>query len=230
MSSVNVKVSRFRDAPWFEENTPIIIGGVGGIGSWLSLFLARQSADLYIFDNDSYEEVNMAGQFCKTEDIGKLKTKAIKDNIFDFTGNQKVTSFQLYEEGSFANEIMFSGFDNMQARKTMFESWINFVGDSAEKREKVTVFIDGRLNAEEAEIYIVTPDKIDEYRKTLFDDSEASPLNCSYKSTTHCSAIIAGLMVSAYNNVVTNHKLNLDYRVVPFSIKYQLPFLNFEIL
>ena len=105
-----------------------------------------------------------------------------------------------------------------------------YVGDSEDKREKCTVFIDGRLNAEEAEIYVVTPDKIDEYRKTLFDDSEASPLNCSYKSTTHCSAIIAGLMVSAYNNVVTNHKLNLDYRIVPFSIKYQLPFLNFEIL
>ena len=226
---LNVKVSRFRDAPWFEEHRSMIIGGVGGIGSWLALFLARQSADLYIFDNDSYEEVNMAGQFCKTNDINKLKTHATKDNIYDFTANRNVSCFGLYEESSITDYVVFSAFDNMKARKLMFENWANFVGDSAEKREMCTVFIDGRLNAEEAEIYVVTPDKIDEYRKTLFDDSEASPLNCSYKSTTHCSAIIAGLMVSAYNNVVTNHKLNLDYRIVPFSIKYQLPFLNFEI-
>lgn len=227
---LNVKVSRFRDAPWFEEHTPIIIGGVGGIGSWLALFLARQSADLYVYDSDSYEEVNMAGQFCKTSDIGKLKTQATKENIYNFTANRNVSCFGLYEEESLVDNIMFSGFDNMKARKLMFENWVTYVGDAPDKREKSTVFIDGRLNAEEAEIYIVTPDKIDEYRKTLFDDSEASPLNCSYKSTTHCSAIIAGLMVSAYNNVVTNHKLNLDYRIVPFSIKYQLPFLNFEIL
>lgn len=229
MSKVNVKVSRFREAPWFEENVPIVVGGAGGIGSWLSLFLARQTANLFIFDNDNYEEVNMAGQFCQSSNIGQSKVEALSENIYDFTGNSNVECFGIYDENSFSNEVVFSGFDNMKARKIMFDNWVKYVGDSAEPREKCTVFIDGRLNAEEAEIYVVTLDKIDEYRKTLFDDSEASPLNCSYKSTTHCSAIIAGLMVAAYNNVVTNHKLGVNYREVPFSIKYQLPLLNFEI-
>ena len=228
MSTINVKVSRFRDSPWFSENVPVIIGGAGGIGSWLALFLARQASDIYLYDADNYEEVNMAGQFCKSSDIGKPKTQATKENIYDFTANRNVSCFGLYEPSSMSNDIMFSGFDNMKARKIMFENWVTYVGDSKEPRENVALFIDGRLNAEEAEIYVVTPNKIDEYRKTLFDDSEASPQNCSYKSTTHCSAIIAGLMVAAYNNVVTNHNMKLDYRVVPFSIKYQLPLLNFE--
>lgn len=226
--SIDVKTSRFRDAPWYEENIPIIVGGSGGIGSWLSLFLARQKANLFIFDTDKYEEVNMAGQFCKTRDIDKLKTQALKENIYDFTANRNVSCFGEYNKNSLINPIMFSGFDNMKARGIMFEKWVSGLKD-INLKEQVHVFIDGRLNAEEAEIYVVTPEKIEDYKKTLFDDKEASPQNCSYKSTSHCSAIIAGLMVSAYNNVVTNHKVKMNYREVPFSIKYQLPLLNFEI-
>jgi len=227
MSQINVKTSRFNEAPWFKEGQDVLIGGSGGIGSWLALFLARQSCYIYIFDDDNFEEVNIAGQFCKVSDIGKSKTLATRENIVDFTGNRNVEQFGLYNEDSLANSITFSGFDNMKSRKIMFDNWIKYVNDDS--KDNFSVFIDGRLNAEEAEIYVVTPDKIEDYRKTLFDDSEASPLNCSYKSTSHCSAMIAALMTSAFNNAFTNYKLKLNYREVPFSIKYQLPLLNFEI-
>ena len=227
MTKINVKTSRFRDAPWFKENQEVLIGGAGGIGSWLALFLARQQCQIYIYDHDKFEEVNMAGQFCKTNNIGSDKTLAVRNNIIDFASNYNVTTFNEYDEHSICTEITFSAFDNMKARKLMFDNWVNYI--NSEESSGFKLFIDGRLNAEEGEVYVVTPDKIEDYRKTLFDDSEASPLNCSYKSTSHCSAMIASLMVSAFNNAYTNHVLNLNYREVPFSIKYQLPLLNFEI-
>ncbi len=66
MKIIDVKKSRFRDADWFEKadtlKTPIVIGGAGGIGSWLVLFLSRilnNCTDLYLFDFDSVEEVNI---------------------------------------------------------------------------------------------------------------------------------------------------------------------------
>ena len=229
MSKINVQTSRFREAPWYEEDVPVLIGGAGGIGSWLSLFLARQQCQIYIYDNDNFEEVNMAGQFFKRADINKPKTIATQENIRNFTNVYNFYTFGLYDEESITNRITFAAFDNMKARKLMFDLWVKEEVEAKQDDPQFKIFIDGRLNAEEAEIYVVTPDKIEDYRKTLFDDSEASPLNCSYKSTSHCSAMIASLMTSAYNNAYTNYKLNLNYREFPFSIKYQLPLFKVEI-
>ena len=45
MNEINVKKSRFRDADWFSSieniSTPIIVGGAGGIGTWVIMFLSR---------------------------------------------------------------------------------------------------------------------------------------------------------------------------------------------
>ncbi|MHA1199668.1 MAG: hypothetical protein ACTSQF_10110, partial [Candidatus Heimdallarchaeaceae archaeon] len=68
MNEIDVTKSRFRDASWFGNvetlTTPIVVGGAGGIGSWLTFFLARMLSNNYIFlyDFDTVEEVNMAGQ------------------------------------------------------------------------------------------------------------------------------------------------------------------------
>ncbi len=112
----------------------------------------------------------------------------------------------------------------MLARKTLFEAWLAHIGDS-----KDAIFIDGRLLAELGQVFIVTPDKAEQYRASLFDDSIVQPEDCSYKGTTHCSAIIAGLMVGGYNNYLTNLELGKDIRELPFNIDYQLALFNFEI-
>lgn len=218
-----MSTERFKEAPWFDTSgeTEVIIGGAGGIGSWLALFLARQKINISIFDMDTIEEVNLGGQFFAGEDIGSKKVTAL-DHWTNVFANQALYLNEEYTKDSPTHKYVFSCFDNMSARKLMFEKW-------AAKADKDSIFIDGRLLAEEGSIYCVTLDKIEEYKKTLFDDSEVLLVNCSYKATTHCSALIASLMTSCFNNYITNVKAGIELRELAFNINFQLPVLNFEL-
>jgi hypothetical protein len=81
------------------------------------------------------------------------------------------------------------------------------------------IFIDGRLTAEQFYIYVVTRDKVDRYKETLFPDSEAAMLPCGFKGTTHNSFMIASKMVAAYTNFCANLVTEEPMREVPFCIE-----------
>lgn len=224
---INNRTVRFSDAPWYKSGIKIIIGGVGGIGSWLSLALSRQDSELYLFDFDQVDETNMGGQHFTTNDIGRNKAEVMKEQIANFSANTNVTTFENYDDDSFSNPIVFAAFDSMKARKLMFDKWVELMR-SEEYEDKPGIFIDGRLLAEGIKVFAVTKDKIDEYRKFLWDDSEIQDLPCSFKATTHCSMIIGGLMVSIYNNYLTNLVYNCCVREVPFLTEFDLPTLTFN--
>jgi len=142
-SEVNQRTVRFSDAPWYIPKVPVLIGGAGGIGSWLSVLLARQDLDLYIYDFDSLELSNLSGQMYYSTQVGSTKVEALSDNIFNFTGNNCTVYNERYDENSMANPIVFSAFDNMKARKVMFEKWLE-LALSERYINKACVFIDGR--------------------------------------------------------------------------------------
>lgn len=56
------KYNRFKGATWFEWflNKPVILGGAGGTGSWLSLLLSRLGCHIYLYEMDTFEGHNMA--------------------------------------------------------------------------------------------------------------------------------------------------------------------------
>ena len=199
---IDVKKSRFRDASWFEKLDkyviPIIIGGAGGIGSWLALFLSRMlppTSYIILYDFDKVEEVNMAGQLFRIQDIGLPKVHAIQNIVLDFSGYGKLTAMkERYDKESLKSPVMFSAFDNMVARKDMFENWLEEAQEYPD-----SIFIDGRLNAEQFQVFYVTLENALKYKNThLFDDSEVEDVNCSYKQTTHFAAAIAAKMVQGF--------------------------------
>lgn len=214
-NKINVKQSRFRDASWFDKvsamNMPIIVGGAGGIGSWLVTLLVRVlPVDLYLFlyDNDTVEEVNMAGQLYSKKHIGLPKVKAIEDivtNYSDFKGLQPMN--ELYTKKSLKSPIMFSAFDNMKARKIMFENWLEEA-----KEFNDGIFIDGRLLAEQLQVIFVTLETAERYRKDyLFDDKEVEAENCSYKQTSHFAANIGAKMVQGFTNWFIRDEADLPF-------------------
>jgi molybdopterin/thiamine biosynthesis adenylyltransferase len=216
MTKIDIKKSRFRDADWFERldkfTTPIVIGGAGGIGSWLTLLLSRvinPNTNIYLYDFDSVEEINIAGQLYKTSQIGKYKVDAVSVVVREFSGyNKIVIQNEKYTKNSLASPVMFSAFDNMQARKDMFNNW---------KKEAYSnplissIFIDGRLLAEQLQVFFVTPDRIPLYEKYLFDDKEIPDQSCSYKQTSHFAAAIAAKMIQGFTNWLAG-----DTAVLPF--------------
>lgn len=213
------KKTRFSDAPWYQVGPQeVIIGGTGGIGSWLSMFLARIGHNLYLFDDDTIDETNMGGQLYKISQIGSNKAEATNNNIYDFTGQTNVEIMGRYTEESLSSPIVFSCFDNMATRKLMFEKWA--------AQEDRRVFIDGRMEAETGMVFCVVKGQEDQYRAELFDDTEVEEAPCSFKATSHCGAFIGSVMTMVFNNFLTNEKEGFDLRIVQFRTDFEMPLMT----
>lgn len=210
---------RFSLAPWAKKTKSIIIGGCGGIGSWVTLALARIGHDLYVFDDDDFDENNIGGQLCKITDVGVAKVEAVNDIIKQLCGSEINVFNNKYSATSTVAPIMISAFDNMEARKLMFEKWAN-----QEDRE---IFLDGRMTSEYFEVYAVQKGMEDRYREHLFSSAEANDLPCNNKSTTHNGMGIAYIMTGVLNNYLSEDFTGM--REVPFCTKMNIGLFMFEI-
>ena len=225
--TVRSTTARFSSASWFEEvqKQIIIIGGQGGISSWVTLLLSRmRPSAIYTFDMDVVEEVNLAGQMYSTEHIGMFKCDSVIDTVKKFSNYGSVFGInEPYTEESMATKIMICGFDNMMARKVFYNNWKSFVQNLPEEERKSCLFIDGRLAAETLQILCITGDAtwdMAEYEnKFLFSDSEAISNVCSYKQTAFTANIIAGLMCNLFINFCAN--LVGGCRTIPFFTSYE---------
>lgn len=55
-----VQQSRFKDAPWFPKHDELcMVGGAGGIGSWLCYFLTKIGFKIHLYDFDTVEDHNL---------------------------------------------------------------------------------------------------------------------------------------------------------------------------
>ena len=123
-----------------------------------------------------------------------------------------------------SHHYVFSAFDNMKARKDMFEAWKAYLEEwKSDGGSDTPVFIDGRLTMEQLQIFCVTPDKISEYEAHLFDDSEVPDAPCTLKQTSHSAAMIASHMVAFFTNHIANNNIGETDRALPFMWEYFIP-------
>ena len=212
---------RFQGLDWYsQDNAPVVVvGGAGGIGSWLSFFLARANFNVTLTDFDTVEEHNIGGQLFKLNQIGKYKAEAVGRNVSEFSTNTINAQTVKITEETATHEFMFSAFDNMDARRAMFKVW-----KRSWNSMNRPIFIDGRLNAEQFQIFCVTPENADVYERIhLFNDSEVEDAPCSAQQTTHTAAMIAGHMVGFFTNHITNINLREEVREIPFMYEYFTP-------
>lgn len=222
----------FKGAEWFDPNYEIVLGGVGGIGSWTNLLLSRNGYTIYVFDFDTFEESNAGGQFFPLNKVGSDKERVAVNMAELFSQNHNVTAMGKYTEDSPTGNIVISAFDNMEARKIMFEKWVAYQF-SKETRDpnEVNIFIDPRLTAEVGMVYFIkSKSDVERYRKELFSSDEVEKLPCTYRATSHSSAFIASLIVAGLVNHITNKKIGMKVRDVPFKVEYALPTLTFDVL
>ena len=209
---VDEATSRFSSAIWYEniQKKTILVAGIGGIGSWLTLLLARlKPASLFIYDNDIVEAVNMSGQLYGQSDIGIAKITAISHMVRNYADYGSIFAIaERFTPECEPTDIMICGFDNMEARKIFFQKWVEHVQSKPEKERKNCLYLDGRLAAEEFQILCIRGD--DEYNinrysnEFLFSDAEADETICSYKQTTFCANMIASYMVNLFVNFCAN--------------------------
>ena len=218
--------SRFSGAEWYDEirKQRIILAGLGGIGGWTALQLARMSpASLILYDDDVVEMANMSGQLYGNDDIGLSKVDAISRTLQKYTTAQNIFALnQRFTPETEAGSIMICGFDNMEARRTFFNKWLEYVEEKPMEEQKKCLYLDGRLSIDTLQVFCITGDdrfNINKYRSEyLFSDEEAEHTVCSMKQTTYLACMIGSFIV----NLFTNHVANLLDPIIP----YDLPFFT----
>ena len=232
--TMDESTTRFSSALWFNEiqKKIIILAGIGGIGSYIALLLARMKPKaLFLYDDDEVETVNMAGQLYSINDVGKKKVDALADICSSFALYNSVFAIpEKFTLESEASDIMICGFDNMEARKLYYYKWTNHIKELDDDRKKHCLFLDGRLAAEEFQVFCITGD--DAYNqklyetKYLFDDSQADVTICSYKQTSYMANMIGSMIVNLFVNFVANEVGGM--RDLPFLTSYEGESLMFE--
>jgi len=244
---------RFSGLPWFpseDKQVLIEIGGAGGIGSWTAFFLSRIGYNVRVIDYDRVESHNLSGQIFAKNSVGKPKVAALKDSLDYFNGSVRYESIveAITEHFITQSPYTISAFDNMVARTNLFNSFITYcdnypylvqqaidlndgmMNEAVFPFSNEPLFIDGRLEAEQLQIYCVrnTPEDIQRYRETLFSDNLVADAPCSFKQTSHNAALIGSLIVGLFTNHLTNVKEGEAIRSVPFRTDFYVPFMNFE--
>ena len=235
---MNDTTARFSGAEWYNEiqRTNIILAGLGGIGSWTALQLARMvPSRMVLYDDDVVEAVNMAGQLYGYNDVGKNKVNAVSELITSYTSMQSVYAVpEKFTSECEAGDIMICGFDNMDARKTFFNSWEAHVMCIPEEERRKCLFIDGRLSMDELQVLCMSGEdsyNIMRYRNEfLFSSREAEHTVCSMKQTTYLASMIGSFIVNLFTNWVANLLNPIIPYDVPFFTNYnaQNMLLNFE--
>lgn len=231
---VSEETSRFSSAIWYNkiQEKTITLAGVGGIGSYVGFLLARMKpCSLIIYDDDRVETVNMSGQFYGLNDVGSSKVTALSVAMRNYADFHRVLAYEdRFTETSTATDIMICGFDNMEARKTFFNKWLDHVRSSYTPEN--CLFIDGRLAAEEFQVLCIRGDdeyNIQRYQNDfLFSDSEADETICSYKQTTFCANMIGSIIVNLFVNFVANQCDPIIDRDLPFLTEYNAERMFFK--
>lgn len=215
--------ARFKDAPWFPvASEPVVIGGAGGIGSWLTFFLAKIGFSPIVYDFDTIEEHNLGGQLFRQDDIGMYKVTALQEIVEDFCGDNISAFTEAITSETNTHHYVFSAFDNMKARRDLFDVWQKSI-PMALANGITPVFIDGRLEIEQLQIFCVTPDKISEYEKHMFLDAVVPDAPCTMKQSSHTAAMIASIMTAFFTNHITNVYAKEIIREVPFYYEFIVP-------
>jgi molybdopterin/thiamine biosynthesis adenylyltransferase len=231
-----IERNRFKDALWFGKDCKMLIGGSGGIGSWLAFFLTRAGFSTTVYDFDTVEAHNLGGQLFKVSDVGKPKVDALTDVIEEFNGydvNITTYNLRLTHETDLSTITRYyhgpvfyiSAFDNMEARKILFSKFKLHQS----RYDYPAYFIDGRLLMEQMRIYCFNQKQeklMNDYETNhLFDDSEVIDASCTMKQVSHTAAMIASHMTAFITNAITNmYEFNREEVFkVPYIWDYLIP-------
>ena len=225
---ISETTSRFSSAIWYNKirEQSIILGGAGGISSYVGFLLSRINPNsITVYDNDVVEETNLSGQFYETIDIGQNKVRALTDKFGRYSNYYRYTAnADRFTLSSQSRKVMICGFDNMQARRDFFAVWFQALERAPEDEKADYLFIDGRLAAEEFQVFCIQGNDtyhINKYSEEwLFSDEEAEETQCSYKQTSFCANMIASIMVNLFVNFVANKCGPLIDRAIPFFTYY----------
>jgi len=185
-------VSRHRNQlsiynPETDGQKSVLIVGAWWIWSTTTYALAQMWVeDIMVVDFDEVENHNIASQFYKQSQLGKLKTESLRDNVKEFTWVEiEIHEWKFESELVKWRDIVILAVDNMKTRKEVVEA----CGMSNE------MCIDCRMKAEFFEVYVFNPALEQErYMQDWYSDKEASEEVCTEKWVSYNWLWIASII------------------------------------
>ena len=190
------------------QSTGITLIGLGSVGSYVGLALAKMGAMLTAFDPDIVETHNWSNQAYGDADISTPKASAFIRLIEEYGGHTPNAACQRYVD-QHLSEVVISAVDSMRSRKEIWHA----VRDAAEVR----LYVDCRMGLETLDVHIVRnfvkKDRT-EYTATLHSDDEALQEPCTARTVCYspmaCAAIVGSLVKRYVNDETMPQRVILD--------------------
>lgn len=224
-TQISAQYNRFKGADWFEivQEQNVILAGLGGIGSWVSLFLSRLGPKtITLYDDDRFEEHNLSGQAFRINSLGRFKVEEAASIAIDFSNYTKSYAFNSkYTERCSTSKIMICGFDNMGARKLFYNKWKESI---IPEESHEYLFIDGRLTADMFQLFCIQGNDTyvqGEYeRNWLFEDKDADDTDCTFRQTSHIAAMLGTYITTYFTNFCSNLSPDNFPKRIPWFMEY----------
>jgi len=190
-----VNVSKIRD-------THVELYGIGSIGSWFALYLAKIGVNsISVWDFDTVEEVNCSAQAYGINQIGQLKTEALYNIIKDQTGVKiEIHNEEIKENTELEpelNSFQYCGVDTLPVRKLIFNK---LKGTS-------NYWIDSRIGGFEHSYYFLKLNGADvsRYEKTLTRISGKNyELKCGEKASIGNNIMLVSEIIANYVRIIND--------------------------
>lgn len=165
--NLNKHIEFFNPAKLIDKEVHVI--GVGAVGSYIALTLAKLGLKtIYIWDFDTVEEHNITNQVYTHNDIGKLKTEALKEHLLASNPNMDVRCRGKYEHQNLKG-IIYLTVDSMKLRKSILEE--------LRYNPFIKLVIDGRIGLEKGQVITTVWNNQDKIKNHIelsdFDDKES---------------------------------------------------------
>ena len=178
--------------------------GTGGIGAATALALAKLGIPrMYLYDDDTIEDVNIPTQLLKVTDIGVAKVLSVGNTLKEFSDEISGTaSNSRVQEDTKLPDAMFtiSSVDSITSRKTIWE---------AVKASSSRWYLDARMGAEVFQLYTVDTADSGWYADHLdtLNEDDVPEEPCTAKATIYTAFIAAGHIAHQVKRVIMNQSV-----------------------
>ena len=180
--------------PYTSKTKGIVVVGAGGIGSPLTLALAKMGVKpIYVYDFDKVVEHNIPNQLYSPSSIGRHKVHALSALVHKLTGERIMPYPSRWGETEKTPpfDILISAVDSISSRREIWET----------VKDRNITLIDPRMGGEVMEVHVVRPKKDAAYYEgTLHADP--LPLACTARAIIYTSFAISAITADVAKKVI----------------------------
>tara|TARA_R100000808_G_C2155533_1_gene168458 strand:- start:22903 stop:23565 length:663 start_codon:yes stop_codon:yes gene_type:complete len=187
----------------FNEYTYHILG-CGAIGSSTATQLVRMGANkLHLYDFDKVSIENVGVSMYDTGSVRLEKTKALSIILKQINPEIEV---QIHNEKfkhyypELKRNVVVLGFDNMEYRLQAVKEVCKF--------KNCDFLIDGRMGAEQFQMYTFINPTVKKYEKCWYSDDKGDPEPCNAKATSYCSNMAGSFICNSIRKLITKQPYN----------------------